>query len=285
MWYQTGRAIDPELPDVFYLVSTDVIRAHDDDGSIVYRSTLTDEDRKEIATEMDKVSATFGDSFNFLSPYYHQFTMDALSLPAEQFKKEFEDVADEACEAFDYYMADINGGRPFVLAGFSQGAMLAIEVLKHMSDTQYSKMVAAYVMGYRLAEEDIAAPHIVPADDAYGWGETVSFSSVMTTDAIWPMLSEGAATCINPLNWQTDTTSAPLHFRGDEATVSIDPEYNVLIVKGLDKEKYHFPMLDGFCAPGNLHHWDRSFYLESIRDNALHRVMERPTSGVQEGTN
>ncbi len=72
--------------------------------------------------------------FNYIAPYYHQFTFDALSLSIEQSAQEYRKVAAEVCEAFDYYMKHKNQGRRFVLVGFSQGGMLVLDQLKHMSD-------------------------------------------------------------------------------------------------------------------------------------------------------
>ena len=52
-------------------------------------------------------------------------------------------------------MKNQNNGHRFILAGFSQGAMLTIDLLKHMTDEQFSRMVANYMLGYRLSEKDL----------------------------------------------------------------------------------------------------------------------------------
>ena len=264
-WYES----EMDAPaDVFYICSTDVLSA----GDGVYTARLTEVDKFGLRQEMDYAKSLFGPEFNFYSPYYHQFTLDAAGLAKADFDAVWEDVTSELAEDFDYYLKHFNRGRPFILAGFSQGAMGVLELLKTMDDEVYSRLVAAYLIGYRLSAEDLEHPHIVAAQDAASRGVTVSFNSVASPDAVWPLVSEGAATCINPLNWTTDSTPAPLFYDGDSATVSVDPGTWTLVVSGLNSAKYRFPILEKFAPSGNLHHWDCLFYASAIHDNALLRA-------------
>lgn len=273
-WYQTGTAIDEGLVDVFYICSTDVLKSFDSRGKEVFRAELNPEERANLKREMDYARQMFGDSLNFYAPYYHQFTLNSMALPEKSFDRNYAKVRQELLESFDYYMGHLNGGRRFIVAGFSQGAMLTLDVLKHMTDEQYSRMVAAYMIGYRLTEEDLKHPHVKAADDAFGTGEVISFNTMEDTDAMWEQLNDDAATCINPVNWTTDATEASLVFRGDTTSVSIDTEHNVIIADDLDSEKYHFTPLDPFCPEGNYHHWDLLFYRDAIRENAMLRAYQ-----------
>ena len=273
-WYQTGQTISEDQVDVFYILSTDVASAHDADGQEIYHATLSAGERVAMDKDYSYVyRKIFGDSFNFYAPYYHQFTINAIFLPEAEFQAQFKDVENEICEAFDYYMAHYNNGRRFILAGFSQGAMLSLTLLRHLTDEQYSRMVAAYVIGYRVSEEDLTHPHIRAAAGEDDLGVTISFNSVTDPDAIFPFVTDGAAVCINPLNWHTDSTPAELRFRDDTATVSVDPDHHVLVVKGLDADKYPVsPLIQDICKKGNLHSYDIQFYTGSIRENARKRA-------------
>lgn len=271
-WYQSDTTTDQELVDVFYICSTKVLKSFNSRGKEVFRAELNPEEMATLKGEMDFARKMFGDSLNFFAPYYHQFTLGSLSLPDRKFESNYSKVRKELLNGFDYYMEHLNGGRRFIVAGFSQGAMLTLDVLKHMTDEQYSRMVAAYMIGYRLSEEDLQHPHVKPADDAYGTGEVISFNTMADTDALWHLLNDDAATCINPLNWKTDSTPATLVFQGDTTSLSINTEYNVVIAGDLDPEKYHFTPLDPLCPEGNYHHWDLLFYRESIRENAMQRA-------------
>lgn len=278
-WYDNGRAIDNSLADVFYLVSTDILSAETPEGVKCYTATMNEADRSQIGAEMARLSEMFGDSLNFISPYYHQFSLEAIELPRSRMDSIFALVREDVWKAFRHYMDNVNDGRPYVIAGFSQGAMFIPDLLERMSDKDYSRMAAAYMMGYRLTEADLRRRHVVAAAGEDEAGVVVSFNSVASPDAVWPFVNGGAATCINPLNWKTDSTPALLEWKGDSLTVSVDKDINALLVEGVDLSKFEFPILDKYCKKGNLHHWDLFFYTAAIRDNALLRASNiKPSS-------
>lgn len=279
-WYQSPNGYDAGRIDVLYLVSTEVISATDENGDPCWRSRLIEEDLDAMKGEIAWVEQNmfYGD-FNLIAPYYHQLTFKALTRGEDStLEEKYNDVAEEVCDAFDYYMETLNGGRPFILAGFSQGAMLTLNLLEHMSNEQYSRMIACYTLGYRLSEEDLKSPHIKAATGEGDTGVVISFNSAQTREAIWPLVSADAAVCINPLNWKTDSTPSTFQFEGTTNTVRIDPETNVLLVDTDDPEYYHsfYELAPFFLEAGvdkdNLHHWDLMFYPRQIHDNALLRA-------------
>lgn len=271
-WYDAGRPVNDSLVDVFYVVSTEILEEKDSHGRDAYIGRLTDEERVYITGEMDYIRKMFGDSVNFFSPYYNQFTLSALSLPAQQKAKVRQKASADALAAFRHYLRHQNQGRRFILAGFSQGAMHLLDMLRQLRPEEYERMVVAYCMGYRLSAQDLQHPNLVAATSARDRGTIVSFNSVATPDAIWPEVNGDAVTCINPVNYRTDDEPATFTYQGDTLTVRVDTLHNVLIVDSPKIETYRFPMLDGYCKPGNLHHWDLLFYGDHIRRNALQRA-------------
>ena len=272
-WYDNGQEIDPDFVDVFYLYSTDVYSAVDEEGNTVYIAQLTDSDRELLDYELHSSNTKiFPDSLNFIAPYYHQYTIEALDLPLCDLETVIDEVESEVLEAFDYYMEHINGGRRFIVAGFSQGASMALAIVKHMTDEQYSRMVANYMIGYRVAAEDLECGHIVPATDGYSNGVTASFNSIATPDAFWDFLNAGAVFCTNPVNWKIDSTPADFEYEGQTLTAHVDTELNSLIIEGIDIEEYRFEPLEKYCKPGNLHHWDIKFFRPLLRRDALNRA-------------
>ena len=281
-WYESRTPYDAAKLDVLYLVSTDVLSAKDAEGNELWRATLSPEDKEAISGEIAWVEENiFYDDFNLHSPYYHQFTFEAIKLyPGESFRAVYQDVTKEVCEAFDYYMENVNKGRPFVLAGFSQGAMLTLELLRHMTDEQYSRMVACYTIGYRVSAEDLQHPHINAARGETDRGVVISFNSVQTLQAKWDLVSAGAAACINPINWKTDSTPAKFTYLDFENEVRIDTDNNLLMVESERADYFTAEMrrLSFFAEVGvselNLHHWDLLFYGKQIHDNALKRYRQ-----------
>lgn len=269
-WYKSTAVPDSNFIDVFYIASTDVIKSTDPDGSEVYRANLTPDERALIKKELDYVNRNYyPDSINFFAPYTHQYTLDAVLLPKEQFDSIAADVAIEVCNAFDYYMEHLNGGRRYVIAGFSQGGQMTRELLKHLTDEQYSRMVAAYSIGYGLSAEDLQCPYIKPAQSATDTGVTISYNSVTDLSNIWDFVQNDAVVCINPVNWSVKGDTAVFLNRGEELAVTLDTANNVLIVNGFDEP----PM--PFAVPwpkGNLHHYDLLFYAPMIKENTLQRA-------------
>ncbi len=277
-WYQSKDSISTDKIDLLYFVSTEVVSAKLSDGSEVYRSQLTAADKQAIDAELAYVEENIGQhDFNYVAPYYHQFTFNAINLPTDKFDEEYQQVAKEACEAFDYYMAHKNQGRKFALVGFSQGGMLVLDLLRHMTDKQYQQMVAAYAMGYRISAEDEKCPRIIPASDESTPGVTISFNSVLNADGIWPFVAAEASTSINPVNWKTDSTPATFTYEGSEHTLHLDPSTHLLVVETDKADEYrqwnNNPVFQSaHVSLDCLHHWDLLFYTQYIHDNILKRA-------------
>ncbi len=71
--------------------------------------------------------------------------------------------------ALDYYFKHYNQGRPFILAGHSQGSMmLKIALTDYFKEhTDYlERMVAAYVIGFSITTDDLEAN---PASQMRSW--------------------------------------------------------------------------------------------------------------------
>ena len=272
-WFQTGKEIDENFVDAFYIVSTNVVQSFDSQGDEHYMAVLNEDERKVLAVEMDYVQNTiFPDSINYFSPYYHQFTMSSIALPENDFQAIYDSVKNEIFDAFDYYMQTWNDGRRFVIIGFSQGAMMTKELLKHLDSEQYSRLVAAYVIGDGISVEDLNCENIVPAESATDTGVTISFNSVKSPDGIWIPVYENSVTCINPISWTTDATPADFSFGGQNVTAAIDTALNVLIVNDFEKPELPFAEV---WPEDCLHFYDIQFYNNSLKENVLLRAYKR----------
>jgi len=145
---------------------------------------------------------------NIFAPFYRQMstgvdmTGHRLATDTEEFIQGARDV--EA--AFEYYIHHLNADRPFILAGHSQGTMALIELIKaYFADDAAlrHRLVAAYLIGYTVTNDDLTASGLTAAQNATDVGVVVSYNSQTPTSNGGPMLMPGA-NCINPLNWRTD---------------------------------------------------------------------------------
>ena len=139
-WYMTDRKADA---DVFYIISTETGDYALPDGATGhYADTYSDSLRAPLYGEMVGVDTLVSGRSNFFSPYYRQCSLQSFendSLKAARLALPQGDV----CRAFQYYLSHLNGGRPFILAGYSQGAYIMLELLKEMDDETYKRMIAA----------------------------------------------------------------------------------------------------------------------------------------------
>ncbi len=270
MWYAMEDTAAQWEADVFYLVSTEILFSFDSAGNELYNAALTPDEKQALNQEMDYVKRYLGDSLNFVSPYYHQFTMNAILLSEDSFRMAYDVALNDVKEAFRCYLKR-NPDRPFVLAGFSQGAMLVLDLIKQMPEEAYHRCRGAYMLGYRLTEEDLANPHVVLATSATE-GKVVSFNTVARLEAQWDFVSKGAAACINPLNWTTDTTTATLYYQQDTIYIRQDMASHQLLAQLPDEQRYVMPGTECWWQHGCLHHWDLLFYLKSIHQNMLLRT-------------
>ena len=169
---------------------------------------------------------------------------------------------DDVRAAFDHFQAQRDQSRPLIIAGFSQGGLAVVELLKHIDDDTYRQLAAAYVLGYKVTEANMAqCSHIRPAEGETDTGVTICYNTVKDVKYIKPIIS-ASDICINPVNWRTDATPATLH---DTITVTVSPAYHVLVVSGYSGSEYS-PCKD-FLNVGDIHSCEPWLYSECLAKN------------------
>ena len=257
--------------DVFYVVSTweedwktaDSVVCH-------YADVWNPIHREHMATEINKVAAYMSPGNRFYAPFYRHTTIEAFMMQNQDSTQNRVRMAmDDVCTAFDYFQSHRDQSRPLIIAGFSQGGIAVVELLKHMSDETYSQLAAAYVLGYKVTPEDtLQTNHIKAAQGETDTGVTICYNTVKDVKYIQSVI---AATCIgiNPVNWRTDATPAILH---DTITVTLSPEYHVLVVSGYSGSEY--PAYKGFINVGDIHSCEPWLYSECLQKNIHIRAKE-----------
>ncbi len=270
-WYKEQNvSMSDQSADIFYVVPTCIWDWTDSSGAVMhFGDVYNDEQRQAIDPSLHLAADIFAQESNFYAPYYRQITLESWIEGEDTVARRFPYAMQDVQQAFDYYLKNENGGRPFVLAGFSQGAKAVVELLKGLSDSVYSRMVAAYVIGYRVTEDEARSHRtIVAASDSADVGVTVCYNSVADLEAICPVLSHSCF-CINPVNWRTDSVRAQLN---DSVTVRVDTAHHVLLVEGFDPERYYLPSLGALFRVGNYHLQELEFYREFLTRNVKQRI-------------
>ncbi|MEA4805766.1 DUF3089 domain-containing protein [Acetobacterium wieringae] len=270
--------------DVFFVAPTVYLGTAE-----VHSMDLTDETTKAQflgATTMEK--GLYDGSANFFAPYYRQAGLNAYTMDPDKAEPYFDLAYADVAQAFDIYLEDYNQGRPFVLAGFSQGSEMLLRLLEEkFSDPALSEqLVAAYLIGWRVTPADLAQyPHLKMAQQAGDTGVIVSFNSEavgVETSLIVPDQTLG----INPLNWKTDSTPATAaENRGAVFTdytgaiikeipnltgAYLDPARGTLRVTDVAVADYP-PVLDIF-SDGVYHLYDYQFFYRNLQENVTQRI-------------
>ena len=227
---------------------------------------------------------------NIYAPYYRQADASyVLTLPTIGEQEEAIRVipAADGIAAFDYYLEHFNQGRPFILAGHSQGSNVLLYILSRIKDQPdvLDRMVAAYVIGFSITRDYLAGnPPLRFASGPDDTGVIISFNTQAEGVEQNPVVRPGAL-AINPISWTPDEGEAPkednlgsimplsallsdLSPVENLASARVDAQKGVVVCGSVDAERYSRP---GW-PQGVYHSYDYSFYFYNIRANAQNRV-------------
>ena len=246
-------------------------------------------------------ATVFGPVANLYAPFWRQ--VNAMKLSAMSFEEvdqaEWAEPRTDVYAALDHYFKNLNQGRPYILAGHSQGSRLCYMVLSEYMQEHpdyYKNMIAAYCLGDSLTKGYLEKnPHVRAAQAADDVGVVVSWNTEGPENKGKPSLvvSPGAV-AINPLNWRTDDTPASaeqnlgsykpyllfprLKKLRVNADAVIDPERGTVIVTDPRLKNCAITAIPGFkkfesvFGPASYHGCDYSFFYKNIRRNARTRI-------------
>ena len=276
--------------DTFYLYPTCYIDDSEDAKPIC---DIDDEATRIQAQSIYENQATvFEESTNVFAPYYrqsniyHVIGMDNEEL--EEFQKN--EQRTDVYAALDYYFEHYNNGRPFILAGHSQGSIMTRIVLGEYMKVHpeyYERMVAAYVIGYSITSDWLEEhPYLKFAKGAEDTGVIVSWNTEGPGNKGQHniVVADGAIS-INPINWKRDDTYASAdenlgsrilneetgsyEIKQGFADAQLDTKRGVVICT---TNKAGYTTAVELFGPESLHNNDYALYYENLRENIKTRV-------------
>ncbi len=283
--------------DVFYLYPTAYAKTDDSDPNICKIDNPQMIEKAKLA--FNRQATAFETVGNVYAPYYRQADAAySLTLSADEHDKVMGGIPTaDAVAAFDYYIKNYNGGRPFILAGHSQGSNVLLYLLSdYMKENPevYSRMIAAYVIGYSVTDDYLARnPHLKFAEGRDDTGVIISYNTqAPTIEGTNPVVLP-TAHVINPITWTTEETLATadqnegsIELNPDGSVVlnpdgtfkqvknyadaKIDKANGVLVCSTADVDKLA-PGKNGM-GKGIFHSFDYPFYYFDIRQNAEERT-------------
>ena len=284
-WYAFGDSDKPA--DIFYVYPTVSTISYADNGNSWF-ADITQAEVREEANGNQRFNKMLYDDYNFYAPYYRQMIFDSYSQPDSVLQRNAVIAAQDVKDAFQYYMAHGNGGRPYFLVGHSQGSQVLIEMLKSgMTDEQRKLMVAAYCIGYKVTAEDLAQypTQLCPAVDSTETGKLVIFNSVTDTLAI-SSVSRGDVVGINPTVWTASTDTIPAEcqlgmakYNRNRDSVLIIPcptktylYKHTTICLDLDPDMVFVTAFEQMFPHGNLHFADSWLFAGNVKRNMQCRL-------------
>ncbi|BCS88781.1 DUF3089 domain-containing protein [Pseudodesulfovibrio sediminis] len=233
-----------------------------------------------------KQASVFLDQANLFAPYYRQMNMAALTLPEADQDALKKYGVNDIWQAFTYYMQNLNQGRPFILAGHSQGSKVLLELmLKHWGALGYeNKMIAGYFLGWSITHGDLKAnPALKMCENASQINCFISYNTVAEgRQKVAPSIRQDAIVT-NPLTWTTDDAFAPASlnlgakfFNADGTTTEVA---HFSSAQGKDSGLVVQPIQPEFVNsspppfPAGVYHvYDFSIFYENLKQNAARRI-------------
>ncbi|MDO4178318.1 MAG: DUF3089 domain-containing protein [Phascolarctobacterium sp.] len=254
-----------------------------------FNADITDEKIKNKfigALNMEK--GIYEDVGRMFSPFYRQAAFTIYSKSLEEQEKYLLSAYSDVSDAFKYYMANINQGRPVILAGFSQGSDMTLRLMKEFyGDKKYrEKLVAAYCIGWRITKEEKKAyPQLKVVRNEKDNGRIILFNT--ESEGIKESIIIPANTwtyAVNPLNWKHNSRPANknlnigacfMDYKGNIKKeipkltgAYIDKKRGSLIVPDIKKEDYP----PHIVQEGIYHVYDYQFFYRNLKANVKVRT-------------
>ena len=281
--------------DAFYIYSTVYVESSFEEGAPDYATLNNLEMIMGALGEYRTNASVFEESCNVFVPWYRQAGMRY----AGEVTKQTGDI-DAALAgvsytdmkaALDYFFEKCNNGRPFIIAGHSQGSAMVRYVLKNYFTEHpdyYKRMVAAYQIGYSITKDDLAAyPHLKFATGESDTGVIISWNTEgpkNVEESAKNVVVLPGAISINPLNWKLDETYAPasenlgslkLNEKTNEYEITdlgVDAQIN--LARGVIVTTTSAPVtaMPEFFGPASFHEDDYPFFYNNIKENVAKRI-------------
>ena len=149
-------------------------------------------------------ASVFNASCRVYAPRYRQAVVKVFYERSEDGEKALDFAYQDVKRAFQYFLDNQNNGRPFIIAGHSQGTHHTRRLLREMIDTTdlRERMVAAYVIGFTIADTLYENLEICSEPNQTGCYVTwMSYKEGVIPEGYWFENTQS----INPLSWTTDT--------------------------------------------------------------------------------
>ncbi len=169
--------------DTFFVYPTEYMAANEGDPD--YAPLDNPEMIEGVQFDKLALASVYEDATNVFMPYYRQAGMmyaAAVGKETGDPRTAFATIPySDITAALDYYFEHYNNGRPFIIAGHSQGSGIVSLVLAGYFKEHpeyYERMVAAYVIGFSITKDYLESnPHLKFATGESDTGVIISWNT------------------------------------------------------------------------------------------------------------
>jgi penicillin V acylase-like amidase (Ntn superfamily) len=178
----------------------------------------------QLKSSLGNQARVFSKYCNVFAPHYRDAQIKVLNVPKDQQNQVLEIAYSDVESAFHYYLNNLNQGRPFILAGHSQGSNLLLWLLERKFDNPQlqEKLIASYLIGWSITEEDLSQFPFLKVSNAPDQTGCVISYNTQTTDPEYSIV-QPKAIAVNPLTMTItsqaigkDKNLGAVFFQGDQ---------------------------------------------------------------------
>jgi hypothetical protein len=207
-------------------------------------------------------ASAFNRHARVFAPRYRQVHLTAFYKDSQEVAPYFDTAYADLRSAFVYYLKQFNKGRPFIIAGHSQGAMMSEFLLREFVDGKplQNQLVAAYIIGWPVMPGFFTKlePCATPI-------QTGCFCTWRTFRKgyrpSYVKKEKNISFVTNPLSWTTDTSYAPAMLNAG----SVLKNFNRIIPATTGAAVYNGVLwIDKPKFPGGYFYWTRNYHIGDI---------------------
>ncbi len=194
--------------DTFFIHPTGFLHA----GSWTSSMRLDSITEENTLWMMANQASAYNGCCNVYAPRYRQANIFTFFSDTGIRESILEFVYQDVKAAFEHYLTYYNQGRPFILAGHSQGSHHAKRLLTEIINTSdlHQRMVAAYIIG--AVEEPLSPAWFASMDNISACQSATDLHCVIHWDTMAegndPMERPEESLCTNPLTWEVNEAYA-----------------------------------------------------------------------------
>lgn len=261
--------------DVFYLHPTTYT------GSQKGMNAAIDDALLNAKTDYSPVlyqASVFNEQCRVFAPRYRQAHISTFFKKDKNEDHALDTAYEDLKKAFEYYLKNWNGGRPIIIAGHSQGALLAERLLKEYFEDKplANRLVVAYILGWAIPKKYFTS--ITMCKDSIQTGCVCGWRTFRKGYIPFYLKNEkGNSWVTNPLTWTTENTYA----NKKENKGSVLRNFNKIYKSTTDAQisngllyvkKPKFPG-SFFYFTKNYHIGDINLFYINLRENIRQRIM------------